>query len=56
MSHNNMNNTPASSVISDSIYQVLRGCVYGSIWGMVTPFHPPGSTAAIQGMEYFMSI
>ncbi len=42
-----------STVVSDSVYQIIRGCVYGGVWGMVTPFHPPGSAEAIQGQSVF---
>lgn len=37
-----------STVISDAVYQVIRGCAYGAVWGMVTPFHAPGSAGAIE--------
>jgi hypothetical protein len=38
-----------STVVSDAVYQVIRGCIYGGVWGMVTPFHAPGSAEAIKG-------
>jgi hypothetical protein len=25
-----------STVISDAVYQVIRGCAYGAVWGMVS--------------------
>lgn len=38
-----------STVVSESVYQVITGCFCGGIWGLVTPFHPPGSIGAIEG-------
>jgi hypothetical protein len=35
-----------STVVSEGVYQFLRGSIYGAIWGMVTPFYPPGSPGA----------
>eukprot|EP00545_Synedropsis_sp_CCMP1620_P014420 CAMPEP_0119005412 /NCGR_PEP_ID=MMETSP1176-20130426/1706_1 /TAXON_ID=265551 /ORGANISM="Synedropsis recta cf, Strain CCMP1620" /LENGTH=145 /DNA_ID=CAMNT_0006957217 /DNA_START=15 /DNA_END=452 /DNA_ORIENTATION=+ len=36
----------SSTVVSEAVYQFLRGGVYGAIWGMVTPFPALGTVAA----------
>lgn len=38
-----------STAVSDGVYKFLNGAIFGSIWGMVTPFHAPGTIGAIQG-------
>ena len=39
-----------STIISETVYHFLRGGIYGAAFGLVTPFHAPGSFGAIQGM------
>mmetsp|Transcript_28629 Transcript_28629/g.32741 ORF Transcript_28629/g.32741 Transcript_28629/m.32741 type:complete len:148 (+) Transcript_28629:57-500(+) len=35
------------TVISEGVYQFIRGSIFGSIWGLITPFPAPGSAAAL---------
>lgn len=35
-----------STVVADGIHQFLIGSLYGGIFGLVTPFHAPGSAQA----------
>jgi len=32
-----------SIVVAESVYQFIKGGIYGALWGCVTPFHPPNS-------------
>lgn len=34
------------TVVAESVYQFMHGCLYGAAWGLVTPFPVPGSAAA----------
>jgi len=34
------------AVVSESVYQFLRGCCWGAVWGMVTPIYPSSSIEA----------
>ena len=34
------------AVISESVYQFLRGMCWGSVWGLVTPIYPPHTLEA----------
>ena len=34
----------SSTVISEGVYQFLRGSLFGAIWGAVTPFHTSSSS------------
>mmetsp|Transcript_1823 Transcript_1823/g.2510 ORF Transcript_1823/g.2510 Transcript_1823/m.2510 type:complete len:146 (+) Transcript_1823:83-520(+) len=36
----------SETVVSEGVYQFLRGSIYGAIWGLITPFPAPGSPAA----------
>lgn len=36
----------SSTVWAEGVYQFLRGSLYGAVWGLVTPFHAPGSMGA----------
>mmetsp|Transcript_7523 Transcript_7523/g.13560 ORF Transcript_7523/g.13560 Transcript_7523/m.13560 type:complete len:150 (-) Transcript_7523:459-908(-) len=35
-----------STVVADGVNQFLIGSLYGGMWGLVTPFHAPGSVQA----------
>lgn len=37
-----------STIVAESVYHFLRGGIYGAAFGLVTPFHAPGSPGAIQ--------
>eukprot|EP00980_Cylindrotheca_fusiformis_P016696 scaffold5024_cov136-Cylindrotheca_fusiformis.AAC.25 len=39
--------TPAT-IVTETVYHFIRGSIYGAAFGLVTPFHPPGSKAALQ--------
>mmetsp|Transcript_18231 Transcript_18231/g.25735 ORF Transcript_18231/g.25735 Transcript_18231/m.25735 type:complete len:144 (+) Transcript_18231:90-521(+) len=36
-----------STVAAEGAYQFMKGGLYGAVWGIVTPFHAPGSANAI---------
>jgi len=37
----------SSTVLAEGVFQGIQGAIYGAIWGLVTPFHVPGSFGAI---------
>lgn len=36
------------TIVAETVYHFIRGGIYGAAFGLVTPFHPPGSKAALQ--------
>ena len=36
-----------STIVTETVYHFLRGGIYGAAYGLVTPFHPPGSKEAL---------
>ena len=41
-----------STALSDGVYKFINGAMFGSIWGLVTPFHAPGTIGAAQGTHF----
>jgi len=37
-----------TTIAAETVYHFLRGSLYGAAFGLVTPFHPPGSPKALQ--------
>ena len=37
-----------TTIMAETVYHFIRGGIYGAAFGLVTPFHPPGSNAALQ--------
>lgn len=47
----------SSTVVAESVYQFLRGSLYGAIWGMVTPFQmAPESPGVFKPAAPFSSL
>ena len=42
-------NKNTSTVVAEAVYQLIKGGMYGALWGCVTPFHPITSTSPQQG-------
>mmetsp|Transcript_15069 Transcript_15069/g.20514 ORF Transcript_15069/g.20514 Transcript_15069/m.20514 type:complete len:150 (-) Transcript_15069:204-653(-) len=40
-----------STISSEGVYWFLSGALYGGVWGIVTPFHHPGTSGAIAEMK-----
>ena len=38
-----------TTIVAETVYHFLRGGMYGAAFGLVTPFHPPNSPAALKG-------
>ena len=34
------------TIVTETVYHFVRGCVYGTAYACVTPFYPPGSAGA----------
>mmetsp|Transcript_20134 Transcript_20134/g.24059 ORF Transcript_20134/g.24059 Transcript_20134/m.24059 type:complete len:139 (-) Transcript_20134:52-468(-) len=41
----------SSTAIAEGVFQGIQGCIYGAIWGLMTPFHVAGSPGAIAELK-----
>lgn len=41
----------STTVVSESVYQFIRGMCWGAVWGLVTPSHAPGTVEAKRGTK-----
>jgi hypothetical protein len=40
-----------TTIVAETVYHFIRGGIYGAAFGLVTPFHPPGSKEALQEVK-----